>query len=403
MPYYRRVGDIPRKRHTIHRIDGEFAFEELMGADGFSGPSSLLYHRRSPSAIVRVADVAGVAGAPITYRANQPLRPHHLRTNLLSPDALSPDAASPDALSPDAAFGARALLGNDDVTISYLVVSGQTSLYRNAVGDELMYVQSGKARLESVFGNLDVRPGDYVVVPMSTTHRWVADSESPIEMLVISARRHIDVPSRYLSAGGQLLEGSPFSERDQRGPSDAPTTVDGEDVHVLVRTRAGLSVHVHATHPFDVVGWDGCLYPWAINIADFEPIVGRIHQPPPVHQTFAGAGFVVCSFVPRLLDFDPDAVKVPYHHANVDTDEVLFYSGGDFISRAGSGIGVGSISLHPAGFVHGPQPGSLERSFGVNRTAETAVMIDAFSPLGLTDAAIGISDQDYPSSWAGRR
>lgn len=159
-------------------------------------------------------------------------------------------------------------------------------------------------------------------------------------------------------------------------------------------------MHVHATHPFDVVGWDGCLYPWALDINDFEPIVGRIHQPPPVHQTFAATGFVVCSFVPRLLDFDPEAVKVPYHHANVDTDEVLFYSAGDFISRSGSGIGVGSISLHPAGFVHGPQPGSRERSVGADRTAETAVMIDVFSPLGLTDAALAISDPDYPWSWS---
>jgi len=221
----------------------------------------------------------------------------------------------------------------------------------------------------------------------------------PTELLIIAGRGHIGPPPRYINAGGQLVEGSPFSERDMRGPAAEPMGETGEDVAVLVRTRGGLSRHIHATHPFDVVGWDGCLYPWALNIADFEPIVGRIHQPPPVHQTFAGAGFVVCSFVPRLFDFDPSAVKVPYHHANVDTDEVLFYSAGGFMSRAGSGIGVGSISLHPAGFVHGPQPGSHERTIGVDRTEETAVMLDSFSPLGLSDDALAISDPGYPFSW----
>jgi len=303
--------------------------------------------------------------------------------------------------SAEPVLGRQALLGNDDVSISFVAAGSTSPLYRNAVGDELVYIQSGSAVLDSVFGRLAVGPGDYVLVPMSTTHRWVIDgTNEPTEMLIITARGHITVPARYTNSSGQLVEGSPFSERDLRGPAGEPTAETGEDVLVVVRTRAGLSGHVHATHPFDVVGWDGCLYPWAFNIADFEPIVGRIHQPPPVHQTFAGPGFVVCSFVPRLFDFDPSAVKVPYHHANVDTDEVLFYSAGDFMSRAGSGIGVGSISVHPAGFIHGPQPGSHERTIGVDRTEETAVMLDAFSPLGLSDEALSISDPDYPFSWS---
>ncbi len=384
MPHYRSVGSVPRKRHTVHRIDGAVAFEQLMGIEGFSGASALLYHRHSPSAITRIEPVE--AALP-EYHDNMPLRPHHLRTQQL-------------AASDDVVLGRQPLLGNHDVSISWVVASATSGLYRNATGDELVYVQSGSAVLESVFGRLAVGAGDYVVVPMSATHRWVVTDR--VEMLVINARHHITVPARYLNAAGQLLEGAPFSERDQRGPADEPLIEAGEDVPVIVRTRGGLSVHVHATHPFDVVGWDGCLYPWAFNIADFEPIVGRIHQPPPVHQTFAGSGFVICSFVPRLFDTDADAVKVPYHHANVDTDEVLFYSGGDFMSRAGSGIGVGSISMHPAGFVHGPQPGSFERSVGVDRTGETAVMLDAFSPLGLTDAALAVSDADYPWSWARR-
>jgi homogentisate 1,2-dioxygenase len=385
MPHYRAVGDIPRKRHTVHRVDGAFAFEELMGADGFSGVSSLLYHRRSPSAIVRIEDAAT---GSIAFLPNHPLRPLHLRTGQLAGDGVG-----------DCVTGRQNLLGNEDVCIAHVVGSGTSPLYRNSVGDELIFVQAGSAVLESAFGSLSVASGDYVVVPMSVIHRWVVTSTAA-ELLIISGRRHISVPPRYLNATGQLLEGAPFSERDQRGPSDGPLAVDGENVEVLVRTRAGMSLHVHATHPFDIVGWDGCLYPWALNISDFEPVVGRIHQPPSVHQTFAATGFVVCSFVPRLLDFDPNAVKVPYHHANVDTDEVLFYSAGDFVSRAGSGIGVGSISVHPAGFVHGPQPGSFERSVGTDRTGETAVMIDVFSPLGISEAGLGITDPSYVSSWS---
>jgi homogentisate 1,2-dioxygenase len=236
------------------------------------------------------------------------------------------------------------------------------------------------------------------VIPASTTHRWRVTA--PVELYVISARGHVAVPERYLNAQGQLKEGAPFSERDQRAPDTEPLLADGEEVPVVVRTRNGTSVHVHATHPFDVIGWDGYLYPWAMSIHDFEPIVGRIHQPPPVHQTFAGPNFVVCSFVPRLFDFDPDAVKVPYHHANVDSDEVLMYAAGNFMSRSGSGIGPGSISLHPPGFVHGPQPGSRERSADETRTEELAVMVDTFRPLALSEDALQVSDPAYPFSWS---
>ena len=200
-------------------------------------------------------------------------------------------------------------------------------------------MHSGELVLESVFGRMTVREGDYVVVPSSTTHQWLL--QGPVELVIFEARGHVDIPRKYLTERGQLLEGAPFSERDLRGPDGDPLVVEDEDVPVLVRTRNGLSRHVHANHPFDVVGWDGCNYPFALSIHDFEPIVGRVHQPPPVHQTFTGPGIVICSFVPRLYDFDPDAVKVPYHHSNVDSDEVLFYSGGDFMSRAGSGIGEG--------------------------------------------------------------
>ena len=326
------------------------------------------------------------------FTPNQPVAPHHLQTTKL------PSGAG------DAVIGRTALLGNDDVQLLYVTATTTSPLYRNAVGDELVYVQSGSATLESVFGSLPVSAGDYVVVPTGVTHRWVvADDAAPVELLVAAVTQSRpdpdEVPHDRPARSPTVRR---ISERDVRGP-DGPLIVDGQDVEVLVRTRAGFARHVHRDHPFDVVGWDGYVYPWALSIHDFEPIVGRFHQPPPVHQTFAGAGFVVCSFVPRYYDFDPDAVKVPYHHSNVDSDEVLFYSDGDFMSRAGSGIGVGSISLHPAGFIHGPQPGSRERSESQDRTSELAVMLDTFAPLGLSDAARDVSDPDYPWSWAGGR
>jgi homogentisate 1,2-dioxygenase len=383
MPYYRCVGDVPRKRHIGHAHAGTATFEELVGTEGFGGASALLYHLRSPSAVLRIEPEE--TREPC-WHANHPVRPHHLRPR---------DLAS---AAPDPVRGRRSLLGNDDVVIGWVAADTTSPLYRDAAGDELVYVHGGQAVLESVFGRLPVAAGDYAVVPAGTTHRWVVDAH--VEMLLVETRGHVAVPARYLNPHGQFVEGAPFSERDLRAPEPEPLLAEGEEVPVLVRTRRGLCVHVHATHPFDVVGWDGALYPWALNIHDFEPIVGRVHQPPPVHQTFAAPNLAVCSFVPRPYDFDPEAVKVPYHHANVDCDEVLFYAAGDFMSRAGAGIGPGSISLHPPGFVHGPQPGSRERSAGAARTEEVAVMIDTFRSLALSDDALAVSDPAYLGSWS---
>lgn len=383
MTHYRRVGDIPRKRHTAHRgPDGTLYAEELMGQEGFSSASALLYHRRPPSALVAIEAVEAPPEAVAS--ADLPLSPRHLRTGQL--------AAGDDLLG-----GRRTLLANADVSLGWVRAGGTSAFYRNTIGDELLYIHEGEAVLESVFGSLSVGVGDYVVVPTGTTHRWVV-AAGEVGALVISARGHVAPPRRYLSAAGQFLEHAPYCERDLRAPT-GPLLMEGSDVAVLVRNRGGLTRHVHRDHPLDVVGWDGALYPWALNIADFEPIVGRIHQPPPVHQTFEGPGFVVCSFVPRLFDFHPDAIKVPYFHSNTDSDEVLFYAAGDFMSRAGSGIGVGSISYHPAGFVHGPQPGSIEASMDKDRTDEVAVMVDTFAPLGITDDARAISAPEYPATW----
>jgi homogentisate 1,2-dioxygenase len=381
VPYYRRVGDVPRKRHTVHRIDGGRLAEELVGQRGFAGPSALLYHRHSPSAIVSAEALSVPRGKP---DPNTAVSPYHLKLADL-------EAAG------DAVTGRRVVLANGDVNVCWVQADRDSELYRNAAGDELVFVHSGRARLETVFGALDAGPGDYVVVPASTTHRWLLD-DAPLQALVLEANGHFDIPARYLGPTGQMLEGAPFSERDLRAPGE-PLIAEGTEVPVLVRHRQGWARHVHACHPFDVVGWDGSLYPYALSIDDFEPVVGRLHQPPPVHQTFAGPNLVVCSFVPRLLDFDPEAVRLPYHHANTDSDEVLFYVNGDFSSRKGVGIGPASLTLHPSGFVHGPQPGGFEASVGAERTSETAVMVDTFSPLGITAEGRSVTDPSYSRSW----
>jgi homogentisate 1,2-dioxygenase len=388
MPYYRRVGEIPPKRHTQFRApDGQLYAEELMGTEGFSSSSSLLYHRRPPTALV-AADA--VPERDPGLGPNEPLLPRHLRTGTLPAGG-------------DMVADRTLLLANASVRLLVAQPTQSSGLYRNAIGDEIVYLRQGSARLDSVFGTLECHAGDYVVVPTSTTHRWIVEEGEPVHALILEARGHVGPPDRYLSATGQFLEHSPYCERDLHAPDD-PLVVDGGDAdrseEVLVRQRDGLTRYRYAHHPFDVVGWDGCLYPYKLSIHDFEPVTGRVHQPPPVHQTFAGPRFVVCSFVPRKLDYHPLAVPVPYNHANVDSDEVLYYCAGDFTSRKGAGIEPGSISLHPAGFIHGPQPGSVERALGQEATDETAVMLDTFDPLLLADGARACDDVDYAWSWA---
>lgn len=397
MAHYQRAGSIPAKRHTQHRDSGgALYYEELMGEEGFSSDSSLLYHRHVPSAMVdaRVWELPDQATVP-----NQPLMPRHLKLHELFGEQ--------EWKSRDAVRDRRLVLGNADVRIGY-VVAGETSpLYRNATGDECAYVESGAGTVETIFGDLEVGAGDYVIIPRATTHRWVPAGHEPLRLYVIEANSHIAPPKRYLSRYGQFLEHSPYCERDLRTPG-APRMVDEQDVEVYIKHRgdgpAGLAgtVHVVPHHPFDVVGWDGCLYPYAFNIADFEPITGRVHQPPPVHQVFEGTNFVICNFVPRKVDYHPLAVPVPYYHSNVDSDEVMFYVGGDYEARKGSGINVGSVSLHPGGHSHGPQPSAIEASLGAERFDELAVMVDTFRPLGLGEAGRACDDGKYAWTWAGR-
>ena len=394
MTYYRSVGQVPPKRHTQFRApDSRLYSEELMGEEGFTADASLLYHREIPAAIVasRPWQLPDLATTP-----NHPLRPIHLRLHELFP---------PDTIAgTDVVQGRRLVLANADVRISYAVADTPSPYYRNATGDECVYVEAGAATVETVFGALEVSEGDFVVIPRSTVHRWLPTNV--VRAYCIEANSHICPPKRYLSRFGQLLEHSPYCERDLHGPS-GPLLVEGTDVEVLTKHRgaSGLvgSNVVHATHPFDVVGWDGCLYPYRFNVSDFEPITGRVHQPPTVHQVFEAAGFVICAFVPRKVDYHPLAIPVPYYHSNVDSDEVMFYVAGDYEARKGSGIGLGSVSLHPGGHSHGPQPGAVDSSLGKDYFDELAVMVDTFRPLELGEAAAASDDGAYAYTWAGRR
>ncbi|MFJ7241648.1 homogentisate 1,2-dioxygenase [Streptomyces olivaceus] len=396
MPYYRSVGDVPPKRHTQHRdAEGRLRFEELMGEEGFSSDSSLLYHREIPSAITdsRTWDLTGQ-----DTTANHPLKPRHLRLH----DLFRGDAWR----DTDAVTGRRLLLGNGDVRLSYVVAGTASPLYRNGLGDECVYVEAGTARVETVFGALTVRAGDYVLLPRATTHRWLPEGDEPLRLYCVEANSHISPARRYLSRHGQLLEHAPFCERDLHGPG-GPLLAEGTDVDVHVKHRGPRgevlgTVFTQATHPFDVVGWDGCLYPYTFSVHDFEPITGRVHQPPPAHQVFEGDNFVICNFVPRKVDYHPLAIPVPYYHSNVDSDEVMFYCGGDYEARKGSGIGQGSVSLHPGGHAHGPQPGAYERSVGAEFFDELAVMVDTFRPLELGEGALAAEDAGYAWTWAGR-
>lgn len=384
MPHYTSVGDIPQKRHTQFRQpDGSLYTEELMGEEGFSFDSALLYHQYPPTGLKSI-EAAEAEDQELT--PNHPLKPRHFRTHQLK--------AGGDAVR------ARALLmANEDCAISYFVGSDESGLYKNATGDEMVYIELGTGTLESTFGAIRFEPGDHLIIPASVIHRYVPDESSePMRALILETRGHIGPPRRYLSRNGQFLEHAPYCERDLHGPTE-PLVREGSDVEVLVKHKGGMTTFVYEHHPFDVVGWDGCLYPYKFSIHDFEPITGRIHQPPPVHQTFEAPGVVICAFVPRKFDYHPDAIPAPYNHANVDSDEVLFYVDGNFMSRKGSGIERGSISLHPAGHTHGPQPGSVEASIGREATEELAVMIDTFRPLDLGPGARDSEDDRYAWTW----
>jgi len=384
MPFYHRLGDLPHKRHTHFRQpDSTLYHEQVMGTRGFEGIQSIVYHRRPPTAILKAEDRGPVE---IALEPAGALRHRHFRTRQM-------------VRGGDFITGRQPLLHNNDVTISVALPSEPMDYhYRNGQGDELVFVDHGEGRIESLFGTLPFRRGDYLVIPIGTTYRLVASG--PAKLLVFEARGSIETPRRYRNEHGQLLEHSPYCERDIRAPQELASHDERGEFAVLVRARDRLTMHTLDHHPLDAVGWDGYLYPWAFNIEDFEPITGRVHQPPPVHQTFKGPNFVICSFVPRKFDYHPLAIPAPYNHSNVDSDEVLYYVEGNFMSRRG--IEEGSISLHPSGLPHGPHPGAAEGSIGKQGTEELAVMIDTFHPLRVAQAAQAIEDPQYAYSWIER-
>jgi len=384
MPIYHTLGSIPRKRHTAFRKPaGGIYAEELMGHEGFTGNSSLLYHVHPPTTIKSAKRIRNMA---FEADEDQTLRHRHFRT------ARVKSGGSPT-------LDRIPLLFNQDIAMLYVEPDKTDEhFYKNGQSDEVIYVAKGSGILESVFGDLPFREGDYLIIHRGILHRYKIDftKEKP-KFLVFESRGHVRSPKRYRNEFGQLKEGAPYSERDLRLPLELRTHDEMGDFRLLVKQHDWLTEMVLDHHPFDVIGWDGYFYPWAFNISDFEPIVGRIHQPPPVHQTFEGDGFVICSFCPRPFDFDPNAVPAPYNHSNVDSDEVLYYASSEFMSR--KGIEFGSITLHPDGIPHGPHPGRAEASIGAQRTDELAVMMDSFRPLKVATAAIKVEDEAYHRSW----
>jgi homogentisate 1,2-dioxygenase len=381
MPIYHSLGSTPRKRHTVFRQpSGRLYTEELMGNMGFTGPASLIYHVHQPTRVLRVEPVKDLSWTD----DEQTFRNRHFRTAHLPP-------------MPSATADRIPLLFNAEVALSFVQPTEDDEyFYRNAQGDELVYVSDGTGVLESPLGRIVFGRGDYLVVPRGIVHRWVF-TERPARLLVIESAGFVRTPRRYRNDFGQLTENAPFSERDIRRPSDLQTIDRKGEFPIVVKKNGRLTRVVVEHHPFDVVGWDGYYYPWAFNINDFEPRVGRVHLPPPVHQTFEGDGFVVCSFCPRPYDFDANAVPVPYVHENVMSDEVIYYATSEFMSR--KGIEYGSITLHPDGFAHGPHPGRTEASLGAKETRELAVMLDTFRPLRVAKDALAIEDPDYYRSW----
>jgi len=382
MPRYVSLGELPHKHHTqFRKPDGGLYTEQLFSTRGFSGPMSTLYHVNQPTEVLGFEDRGSVA--PV-YLEDEPVRHRHLRTGLMEPCG-------------DAVSGRVPLMGNQDVIWNQVVVGDQMdTYYKNADGDECLFVHDGEGTLESLFGNLDFHAGDYLVIPRGTIYK-LHFRNLPVRMLAIVSFGPIGIPKRYRNEFGQILEHAPYTERDIRVPQSLVTHTDREPASVLIRARNRHTLYHYPFNPCDVIGWDGFVFPYAFSIHDFSPITGKLHMPPPIHQTFEGHNFVVCSFCPRMLDYHPQAIAIPYNHSNVDSDEVLYYVNDKFGSR--KGIEEGSITLHPLGIPHGPQPGAVEAALGAVKTEELAVMVDTFHPFKMTKESLRIEDPNYWKSW----
>ncbi len=383
MPLYHRLGKIPPKRHTIFRKEnGDLYYEQLFGTVGFDGMSTNMYHVHRPTQVKEIVKQYSVA--PKIAKANN-IQSYRLRGFQVEPED-------------DFLESRKAVLTNSDCTI--VLAAPRKSMtdyfYKNTDSDELIFVHRGTGTLRTFLGNLTFKYGDYLVIPRGMIYQIEFDTEDN-RLFIVESKDPYYTPKRYRNWFGQLMEHSPFCERDIRLPENLETHDEKGDFLMKLRKQDEIFEMIYATHPFDVIGYDGYNYPYAFSIHDFEPITGRIHQPPPVHQTFETAGFVVCSFVPRLYDYHPDSIPAPYNHSNIDSDEVLYYVDGDFMSR--NDVAPGHISLHPAGIPHGPHPGAAERSIGQTSTEELAVMVDTFKPLMVTEEAMKIADEKYYQSW----
>lgn len=383
MPHYQTRGSIPEKRHvTFKKPDGTLYAEELVSAEGFSDIYSIIYHNHPPTKVLSIDEPVDVTPEVIIDRNLQ-----HRSFRGFS--------AKPEN---DYLKSRKIVLTNDDVNI--ILAAPKKSMtdyfFKNAQADEMIFVHEGSGVFLSIYGALEFKEGDHIIVPRGTIYQFHFKDENN-RLFIVESNQPLRFPKRYMNNAGQLLEHSPFHERDIKGPQKLITYDETGDFLVKIKQSNMIYPYHYETHPFDAVGWDGYLYPFTFSIYDFEPITGRIHQPPPVHQTFETSTFVTCAFVPRLYDYHPDSIPAPYHHSNIDSDEVLYYVEGDFMSR--NNIEKGQITLHPMGIPHGPHPGAIERSIGKKDTNEYAVMVDTFKPLKLTKAAVNIEDKDYYKSW----
>ena len=383
MPRYHTLGSIPSKRHTVFKdSDGNFLYEELFGTIGFDGMSTLLYHTQRPTQVKEILKSYDVS-PKIAVEKN--MKSLSLRGFEVAPEEDFLKSRVP-------------ILVNKDCQISLASPSAslRSYFYKNTDSDEVIFIHKGAGKLRTMLGNIDFSYGDYLVVPRGVIYQ--IDFETKVNRLfIVESKSPIYTPKRYRNWFGQMLEHAPFCERDMHPPSEIETFNEAGDFLMKVKKQDYMHEYIYAYHPFSVVGWDGYNFPYKFSIHDFEPITGRVHMPPPIHQTFEAAGFVICSFVPRLYDYHPQSVPAPYNHSNIDSDEVLYYVDGDFMSR--NNIEVGQITLHPAGIPHGPHPGAMERSIGKKSTEELAVMVDTFAPLMVTEEALKLADDDYYKSW----
>ncbi|WP_418602323.1 homogentisate 1,2-dioxygenase [Hwangdonia sp.] len=383
MPFYHKLGNIPHKRHIqFKKPDGSLYYEQLFGTIGFDGMYTNSYHEQRPTQVKEIKKQYSVA-PKIALKNN--LKSYRLKGFQVKPEN-------------DFLESRKTVLINSDCAIILAAPkqSTQDYFYKNTDADELIFIHKGTGKLRTMLGNLDFKYGDYLLIPRGIIYKIDFDTEDN-RLFIVESRRPIYTPKRYRNWFGQLLEHAPFCERDIRQPQELETNNENGDFLIKVKKQDDIIEMVYASHPFDVVGYDGYNYPYAFSIHDFEPITGRIHQPPPVHQTFETDAFVVCSFVPRLYDYHPLSIPAPYNHSNIDSDEVLYYVDGDFMSR--NDVEAGHISLHPAGIPHGPHPGAAERSIGKTKTDELAVMVDTFKPLMVTEEAMKIADESYHKSW----